>query len=827
MDEKMSSEIIEPKVEVVEKRVQPTVIRRRKKRVAPPPPPILEVKAEAVVAPEEAAVAESDAPEIAVTAAVPQVEVGEQVAQEPSVDVSEQTAAADGEVQAAPEPKEKEKVEERTEASLEQEDLLRTGVKLAKPSEEDRKIGVVGYIDLNAQRPSTPAAPGAPREDWRDKQRRSRRRKSRAELEMEAIQRTGGLRQFVGDFKGGPAVEGAPSVDRIYQPGSTGRRRKTLRKDFKRTSITEPKAIKKVIRMEEGISVASLSQSLGVKAGELIKKLMGLEIMATVNQMVDRDTATLISEEYGYTVERSGFNEEDVLIEPEAHVSVENLTPRAPVVTVMGHVDHGKTSVLDVIRKSNVVSGEAGGITQHIGAYEVAHSKGTITFIDTPGHAAFTTMRMRGAQVTDIVILVVAADDGIMPQTVEAIDHAKAAGVPIIVAINKIDIADAQPDRVKQAMTEHGLVPEDWGGDIICVPTSAKTKEGIDTLLDMVLLQAEVLELKADPTIRAKGVVIEAMLDRGRGPVATVLIQEGTLRTGDYIVCGTYEGKVRAMLDATGNQISEASLSKPVEILGLSGVPTAGDDMVGVEDDRGARLVAEQRRVKAREKDLMRPVHASLEDLTRQLEAGESHELAVIIKADVNGSLEAVRDSLEKLSTDQVRIKVLHGGVGTINESDVMLASASNAIVVGFNVTADANARRASESEGIDVRTYRIIYEMIDEVRKAMEGLLAPEEKEVSLGIAEVREAFSVSKIGTIAGCMVTSGKIQRNARARLVRDQAIIFDGKISSLKRFKEDAKEVAEGHECGIGLENFNDIKAGDTLDIYRIDQIAAKL
>jgi len=788
MVEENNKEAVETKTKVVEKRIKPTLIRRRKKTVKEPVEP----------SPEEvAAQAQAEGAVPSAEAAPPAAEVQAEGAQ-----AGEAGEGAEAQAQAE-------------------------GVELAAPSEEEKKIGVVGYIDLKTATGPIEKA----REDWREKFKRApRRRRSKAELEMEAIQRAGGLKQFattVGEEE--PAVAETPHAiaDRVFQPAYTGKKRRAVRREFKKTKITEAKAIKKVIRMEEGISVSALSQALGVKAGDIIQKLMGLGTMATINQQVDVDTATLIADEYGFKVEHTAFKEEEILVEPEAHASAENLESRSPVVTVMGHVDHGKTSILDVIRKSAVAEGEAGGITQHIGAYEVKHPKGVITFLDTPGHEAFTTMRARGAQVTDIVVLVVAADDGIMPQTIEAISHSKAAGVPIIVAINKIDKPDAQPDRVKQSLTEHGLVPEEWGGDILCVNTSAKTKEGISQLLETILLQSEMLELKADATIRAKGVVVEASLHKGRGPVATVLIQEGTLKVGEYVVCGTHEGKVRAMFDAEGKKIKEAGPSKPAVILGLSGVPQAGDEMVMVKDEQGARLIAEQRRQRERERELMRPVHISLEDLSKQMEEGEVKELAVILKADVQGSLEAVTDALEKLSTDQVKLKVLHGAVGGIAESDVMLASASDAVVLGFNVVADAKSKAAAEHENIDVRSYRVIYEMIDEVRKAMEGLLAPEEKEVALGQAEVRDVFRISKVGTVAGCHVVLGKILRNARARLIRDQVVVFEGKFASLKRFKDDVREVAEGYECGIGLDGFNDIKVGDIIEAFQIEKKAVKL
>lgn len=698
----------------------------------------------------------------------------------------------------------------------------------AKPEEKpgEKPFGVVGHISEIV--PSV-------KEDWKERLKRGpRRRKSRAELEMESIKRAGGLKQFAQDIvTGGEEVteEAAPAApvheERVFEPTPSARKKRPLRKKFKKTEITTPKAIKKVIRVEDAITVSSLSQSMGVKTNDLIKKLMGLGLMLTANQQVDVDTATLLANEYGFTVEHTAFKEEEVLAIPEAHVSVERLAPRPPVVTVMGHVDHGKTSILDVIRESKVVDQEAGGITQHIGAYEVNLPQGSITFLDTPGHEAFTNMRARGAQTTDIVVLVVAADDGVMPQTIEAIDHAKAADVPIVVAINKIDVPGAKPEVVTKELSERGLIPEDWGGDTIFVKTSAKTKEGIEKLLEMILLQSEMLELKADPTVRPKGTIIEARLDKSKGPVATVLVQEGKLEVGNFVVCGVHSGKIRAMTDAIGNHCMVALPSKPVEIVGLSGVPEAGDILIGVADDENAKLVAELRRQKEREKSLREGVRFSLDDLQKQVSTGELEELLIVLKADVQGSIEAVSDALVKLSTDKVRVKIIHSGVGGINESDILLAKASQAVIIGFNVMADSIAQEKSEKEGVDVRTYRIIYELLDQVRAAMEGLLAPQLIEKIIGRAEVRDVFRISKIGTIAGCAVTDGSILRNARARLLRDQAIVFDGKISSLKRFKDDAKEVKEGYECGIGLENFNDIKQGDQIVAYIIEKKAATL
>ncbi|PJA22017.1 MAG: translation initiation factor IF-2, partial [Deltaproteobacteria bacterium CG_4_10_14_0_2_um_filter_43_8] len=659
--------------------------------------------------------------------------------------------------------------------------------------------------------------------------RANKRRRSKEEIEMDSIQRAGGLRRYADivrvDEPETPAAKAVP--DRVFQPGMAANRRRNKKKEGKKTVVTQPKAIKKVIRIEDGITVSGLSQATGIKTGELIKKLMDLGVMITANQRVETETAMLIAGEYGYTVENVGFNEEDILGAPEAHAASQHLTPRPPVATVMGHVDHGKTSLLDAIRKTNITAKEAGGITQHIGAYQVKHNEHLITFIDTPGHAAFTQMRARGAQVTDIVILVVAADDGVMPQTIEAIDHAKAANVPIIVAINKMDKPDANPKRVMQELTEHSLVPEEWGGDVICVPTSAHTGEGLDKILEMILLQAEVAELKADTGFRAKGFTIEAKLDKGRGPVATVLVQEGTLKTGDFIVSGTFSGKVRVMRDENGKLLKSAGPSTPVEIQGLNGVPDAGDEVFVVESEQKAKLVAETRADKKRKEGLFAGSASTLEDLQRRITMGEAEELAIVIKADVHGSIEAVADSLGKLSTEKVKLRILHKGVGGITESDVMLASASRALVVGFNVQADAKAREAAQKNGVTIKVYRIIYEMIDEVRLAMEGLLEPDRTEKSIGMAEVRQVFQVSKIGQIAGCYVVSGKIQRNAKGRVLRDQTIVYEGNISSLKRFKDDAKEVKENFECGIGIENFNDIKEGDMIEAFIIEETRAKL
>ena len=549
---------------------------------------------------------------------------------------------------------------------------------------------------------------------------------------------------------------------------------------------------------------------------------MGLGVFAAINDVIDFDTASLVAMEFHAKVEKEVVVTIEERIIDDSEDDDANLVPRAPVVVVMGHVDHGKTSLLDRIRNAHVTATEAGGITQHIGAYRVQLGDRTITFLDTPGHAAFTTMRARGAQVTDIAILVVAADDGIMPQTIEAINHAKAANVSIIVAINKMDKPGANPDHVLQQLTEHELVPEEWGGDTPCIPVSALTGQGIDDLLEMVTLVADMKELKANPDRPAKGTVIEARLDRGRGPVATVLVQNGTLHTGDIVVAGTAVGRVRAMTDERGRRIQSAGPSVPVEVTGLDDVPTGGDIFNAVSDERLARELVEQRRNEQKEEMFNSRTKVTLDNLFDQMQQGEMKELKIIVKADVQGSVEAVRQSLEKLTNDEVRVVVIHGGVGAINESDVMLANASNAIIVGFNVRPDPVAEANAKRDNVDMRLYRIIYDCIDEIESAMKGMLAPKFREVALGRAEVREVYKISSVGTIAGAHVTSGKITRAAQIRVVRDGIVITEDKIASLRRFKDDVKEVADGFDCGIGLERFNDIKEGDILEAFIMEE-----
>jgi translation initiation factor IF-2 len=592
-----------------------------------------------------------------------------------------------------------------------------------------------------------------------------------------------------------------------------------------------PQAVEQVVReihVPETISVADLAHKMAVKAAEVIKALMKMGMMVTINQHLDQETAMIIVEELGHKAFAAKLDDPDAFLDEAqtGHKDGEAL-PRAPVVTVMGHVDHGKTSLLDYIRRTKVAAGEAGGITQHIGAYHVETPRGVVTFLDTPGHAAFTAMRARGAKATDIVILVVAADDGVMPQTKEAIHHAKAAGVPLVVAMNKIDKPDANPDRVRQELVAEGVVPEEYGGESPFVPVSAKTGQGIDDLLENVLLQAEVLELKAPKDAPAKGLIIEARLDKGKGPVATMLVQSGTLKRGDVLLVGQVYGRVRAMLDENGSPVEEAGPSIPVEIQGLSDVPAAGDEAMALADEKKAREIALFRQGKFRDVRLAKQQAAKLENMFEQMGEGEAKTLALIIKADVQGSQEALAHALAKLSTDEVKVNVIHAAVGGITESDVNLAQASRAVIIGFNTRADAGARKAAEHFGVDIRYYNIIYDAVDEVKAALSGMLAPEKRENVLGLVAIRQVFRISKVGAVAGCMVLSGLVKRGAQVRLLRDNVVIHTGELDSLKRFKDDVREVKEGFECGLSLKNFNDINEGDQLEVFEIQEVARTL
>ena len=613
--------------------------------------------------------------------------------------------------------------------------------------------------------------------------------------------------------------------DDLYGERATARGRRGVArpvvKELRKPEITVPKAIKLRIRLDDAITLASLAKRMGVKATDVIKKLMGLGVMAVLNQAIDFETASLVASEFNYEVEKVSFIEEDIMqAEPDR---AEDLRPRPPVVTIMGHVDHGKTLLLDAIRHTNVTEGEAGGITQHIGAYLVSLDGGDVVFLDTPGHEAFTAMRARGARVTDLVILVVAADDGVMQQTIEAINHAQAAEIPILVAVNKIDKPNANPDRVKRQLAELGLTPEEWGGHTTMVEVSAKKGTGIEELLELILLQAELMELKANPSKMARGRVIEAKLDRGKGPVATVLVQEGTLRAGDPFVCGTFAGRVRALLDDRGRKVEEATPSLPVEVHGISGVPQAGDEFVVVADDKQAKQVATHRQLKQREAELFRATKVTLDNLFSRIREGETKELKVVLKADVQGSLEAILDSLQKLGTDEIKVRIIHSAVGAVTETDVMLASASDAIIIGFGVRAETKVQELADREKVDVRYYDIIYQIISDVQAAMEGMLEPTYKETFMGRAEVVQTFNIPKVGTIAGCMVKEGRVERGAKVRVLRDNVVINDRKVASLRRYKDDAREVRAGQDCGIGVENFNDIKVGDVLETYGVEEI----
>ena len=650
-------------------------------------------------------------------------------------------------------------------------------------------------------------------------------------------QRPGGPRPMHPVSRPGLIATGAapPVPEQQRRPGDN-RRRTADRRQFeqeekvlrptRRETPAGPPPINREITISEGITVKELSEKLDVKANFVIKKLVDRGIFATINQTLDATLATNLAREFGASTSTVSFEEEARQEVEEAQVEKDQIK-RAPVVTIMGHVDHGKTSLLDAIRMANVAEKEAGGITQHIGAYQVMQGGQKIVFIDTPGHEAFTRMRSRGAKVTDIVVLVVAADDGVMPQTLEAIDHAKAARVPIIVAINKIDKPDAQPERIKQQLADRGLLAEDWGGDTVMVPVSAKTKEGLDLLLEMIVLVADVQELKANPERPAMGSVLEAKLDRGRGPVATVLVRNGTLHVGDFFICGQVFGKVRAMISDRGEPIREAEPSTPVEVLGLDALPDAGDSFQVVTDTAKAKQIVMYREAKARESAMAKTGRLTLEQFHQQMAAGETKELPIILKADVGGSAEVLTDTLQKLSTDKIRIRVLHSGVGAINESDVLLASASNAIIVGFNVRPERNAASLAEQEKVDIRLHTIIYNLTDEIKLAMAGLLTPVYREVPKGKAEVRETFRVTKVGMVAGCLVSEGVITRDCQLRLLRDNIVVHTGKVGSLRRFKDDVSEVRAGQECGIVIENFSDIKVNDVIEAFITERLAADL
>ncbi len=806
---------------VIERRVRANVIRRRVNRTEVAPSEVVAAPAEAAKIPaieQPAASTESVAPEAPIEESpvetAPEVEAAEEFAtpaeMPPTVDL-------------APKEKKEEVAEPITAAAPPQaEPKKETAVQALAPTppEAPRGARILGRIDLKQTMRIEPAPtpvrrpPGAPaaqpgarvaegekpqgEQAAGDAPPKAGRHKRRVVKKQDVLE----LREK--ELRGGRI----PKKKRVL-PG----------KEVRKTEITIPRASKRVIKISEVVTVADLSREMGVKAGEVIKKLMGMGMMATINQVLDADTATLIASEFDHQVENVAFDADSALeLEHQVEEQETALLPRSPVVTIMGHVDHGKTSLLDAIRSTNVTAQEHGGITQHIGAYHVQVDGRSVTFLDTPGHEAFTAMRARGAKVTDIVVLVVAADDGVMPQTVEAINHARAAEVPIIVAVNKMDRPEANLEKVKRGLSEYGLAAEDWGGDTVFAPVSAKTHEGIPHLLEMLLLQADILELKANPDKLARGTIVEAKLDRGRGPVATVLVQEGTLHGGDAFVCGVYYGKVRAMIDDHGHKVESAPPSFPVEILGLQGVPLAGDSFVAVADEAKARQVAEYRQSKQRETELVKSSKVSLEELYDQIKTGDVKELRVVLKGDVQGSVEALTDALSRMSTNEVKLRVIHGSVGGITESDILLAAASNAIVIGFNVRPESKGAALAAKEGVDVRLYTIIYEAVADVRAAMEGMLEPTYREQTQARVEIRQIFNIAGVGTIAGCYVTEGKITRGNMVRLLRDQVVVHEGKLASLKRFKDDVREVAAGYECGLSLEGFPDIKQGDVIEAY---------
>ncbi len=864
--------------EIVEdKRIKPDVIRRRRKRVEPPVEPetaetpeisaqeegeeitapapeeekagkkaaeVLEEKPEpAVPEAEEAPAAEkageTQPEEIIVKAPPVEETVAPEAEPEPETEtktaaeempeaekpvVSDETPAPEeqkAEEKPAPKSVAKRKAKKGTPAkiiSMPTEPVVPEKTEApAKAAEPANKKFVKSAKKRPAPAPAEPVVPGKLPETAGKKKGR---KKERPEDEFDDLKK---VKKTKAAPKRKEVVEGAALYDKSFGRSRKGRKKykSAPAAGGQKTQITTPKAIKRRIKIDDTIVLADLGKRMGIKANELISKLMGMGMMVTVNQTIDYDTACLVATEFGFELEKATF-EEDTIIKTEAD-SPDQLLQRPPVVTIMGHVDHGKTSLLDVIRRSKITELEAGGITQHIGAYHVKHETGDIVFLDTPGHEAFTAMRSRGAHVTDIVVLVVAADDGVMPQTIEAIDHARAANVPIIVAVNKIDKPEAEPERIKRELAEKGLAPEDWGGDTIFVNVSAKQQIGIDDLLEMILLQTEVLELKANPNKPAHGHIIESRLDTGRGAVATVLIKEGTLHVGDAVVCGMYYGKIRIMYDDLGVQIKEAGPSIPVEIVGLSGVPDAGNELNVLADEKDAKQVSEHRMQKQRAKELARTSRMSLDKLYEKLMEGEVKDLNLIIKADVQGSIEALKDSLTKLSIDEVKISVIHSAVGPIRESDISLAAVSNAIILGFNVRPTAKVALIAEEENVDIRYYDIIYNAIKDIKDAMVGMMDAKFEEKVMGEAEVRETFHVPSIGMIAGCYVTSGKIQRGSMVRLIRDGIVTYNGKIATLRRFKDDVKEVTQNYECGIHIDKYNDIKVGDIIECYHLEEV----
>ena len=802
---------------IIETRIRPTVIRRRRETVKAAPPAEEAVEADvAEPAADELPPAEEAAPAADEPAEEP-TEV-ETIAEEaPAETVAVEAAAAEEEAKLK-KPVRKRKKKETAAKIIK----LPVAPKQPPPDQEVAETAQPSKT-ATAFRPArpqpVPTEPPAAGETAKEAKKKKKKRGEEDDRDRRFTKKRVAFRRK-------EIVEG----EALYGRGHRARKGKKAIKakggmPGQKTQITVAKAIKRRIKIDDTILLADLAKRMGIKASEMIQVLMSMGVMATVNQTIDFDMATLVAAEFNYEVEKARFEEETILkVEEDAP---DKLTERPPVVTIMGHVDHGKTSLLDVIRETKITDIEAGGITQHIGAYYVETEKGKIAFLDTPGHEAFTAMRGRGAKVTDIVVLVVAADDGVMPQTIEAVNHARAADVPIIVAVNKIDKDNADPERVYRELAEQELTPEEWGGDTIFVKVSAKQKTGITDLLEMILLQAEVLELKANANKHASGHVVESKIDPGRGAVATVLVQEGTLRVGDAVVCGVYYGKVRAMLDDDGNPTESAGPSIPVEVVGLSGVPMAGDQLIALDDEKNAKQISEHRIQKQRSKELARSSRLSLDKLYEKMQQGEVKDLNLIIKADVHGSIEALADSLTKLSNEEVQINIVHSATGTITESDISLASVSDAIIIGFNVRPTSKVNAMASEEGVDMRFYNVIYNVIKDVKDAIAGMMASTFEEKSIGRAEVREVFHVPKIGAIAGCYVTEGKIERGRLLRVIRDGIVDYESKVGSLRRFKDDVKEVQSGYECGIGIENYNDIKVGDVLECYYLEEIKPEL
>ncbi|MBW2338438.1 MAG: translation initiation factor IF-2, partial [Deltaproteobacteria bacterium] len=793
---------------VEEIRIKSTVIRRRRKKVP--------------AEPEGVAAAEEPAPEVPEEATAEKEADDEQEAPE-SVDVkAAEEKPADTTAEAARPVDLKEKKPKKAVKKVKKQEaakIIQMPVKpVAKPPGKKTAKDAKAKVRRLPSRAKNEVRPAAPPKDPAVKEGKKKKWDKKPDEDDRAKRF---LKKKI-SFRKKSVVEGQDLYDTGYKGRKPrkGAKAKTAGRGQK-TQVTIAKAIKRRIKVDDAIIISELAKRMGIKANEMIKTLMGMDVMATVNQSIDYDTAVLVASEFDYEVEHAAFEEEAVL--KQVTDDPDKLQERPPVVTIMGHVDHGKTSLLDVIRKTRITETEAGGITQHIGAYHVTTDRGQIAFLDTPGHEAFTAMRSRGAKITDLVVLVVAADDGVMPQTLEAINHSKAANVPIIVVVNKIDKANADPDRVKRELAENGLTPEDWGGDTIFVNVSAKENVGIDELLEMISLQSEVLELKANADKLAYGHVVESQIDSGRGPVATVLVQDGTLRNGDALVCGIHFGKVRALLDDRGSQVESAGPSIPVEVLGLSGVPMAGDEFIVLADEKSAKQISEHRIQRQRSKELAQTNRLSLEKLYEQIQQGEVKDLNLIIKADVHGSIEALGEALIKLSNEEVKVKVVHSATGTISESDISLAAVSRAIIIGFNVRPTPKVQAFAGEENIDMRLYNVIYDVINDVKGAMVGLMNSTYKEHVVGTAEVREVYQIPKVGAIAGSYVTDGKIERGQSIRVVRDGVVIYEGKNASLRRFKDDAKEVQAGYECGIGVENFNDIKVGDVLECYYLEEI----